>query len=445
MNISIKDPQAARIAVIGAGISGNSAAWALCDRHDVVLYEAEGRPGGHSATVDVDYDGRTIPVDTGFIVYNDHNYPNLVSLFDELDVPSEPSNMSFAVSARGGAMEWSGNSLGSIFACKRNLVSPRFLRMLRDILRFNAGARADLAEGIAEDITLAEYLAERRFAPSFAADYLVPMGAAIWSMPADRMLDFPACALLAFFDNHRLIDRDRPEWRTVSGGSRVYVDRMLDKIRRRGEVRLATPVARIERDRDGATVIDRAGNRDRFDHVVIAAHSDQALSMLAEPSAAERDLLGAIGYRENTVYLHRDRRLMPKREAVWSSWNYLSWPSTNPSEGVAVSYWMNRLQNIDRSCPLFVTLNPPFAPEPDLTFGTYSYSHPQYDRAALAAQACLPSLQGRQRTWYAGAWCGYGFHEDGLSAGIAAAEALGGSVPWRTERISDPVFLEAAE
>lgn len=444
MNVHAPHYPAARIAVIGSGIAGNGAAWSLCDRHDVVLYEAEARAGGHSATVDVDYDGVSIPVDTGFIVYNEPNYPNLVSLFRHLDVPTEASDMSFGVSVRGGAHEWSGQSLGGLFARKRNLVSLRFMGMLRDILRFNATARTDLARGIGATVTLRAYLADRGFRPSFAEDYLVPMGAAIWSMPAERMLEFPARALLTFFDNHRLIDRDPPLWRTVSGGSRVYVNRMLNKIVRRGALRVATPVVRIERSARGVTVVDAFGNRDVFDQVVLACHTDQALALLDRPSDAERSVLGAIGYRPNTVYLHRDPGLMPRRKQVWSSWNYLSWPADHPVEGVALSYWMNRLQNIDPSRPVFVTLNPPFAPDPDLTFGTFSYSHPQFDRMALHAQSALPAIQGEHRTWFCGAWSGYGFHEDGLASGLRVAEALGGTVPWRLGA-TVPFQLEAAE
>ncbi|WP_018698285.1 NAD(P)/FAD-dependent oxidoreductase [Amorphus coralli] len=437
------DPRS-RIAVIGSGIAGNGAAWALCENHDVVLYEAEARAGGHSATVDIDYDGARMPVDTGFIVYNDLNYPNLVRLFDHLGVPTEASDMSFGVSLRGGRHEWSGQSLGGLFACKRNLVSPRFIGMLREILRFNETARSDLANGLCETLTLGDYLVERGFGRAFADDYLVPMGAAIWSMPADAMLAFPARALLAFFDNHRLIDRQRPTWRTVSGGSRVYVNRMLNRILRQGTLRLATPVQRIERDAHGVTIVDATGHRDRFDAVVLACHSDQALALLDRPSTDERAILGAVGYRPNTVYLHRDRSLMPRRRQVWSSWNYLSGPDDGTERGVAVSYWMNRLQNLDESRPVFVTLNPPSAPDPDLTFGTYTYSHPQFDRAALAAQSDLETIQGSARTWYCGAWCGYGFHEDGLSSGLAVAEALGGRVPWRAPRTLQPI-LEAAE
>lgn len=444
MNAHASHFPASRIAVVGSGIAGNAAAWSLCDRHDVVLYEAEPRAGGHSATVDVDYDGRTIAVDTGFIVYNELNYPNLVSLFDHLDVPTEQSDMSFGASMRGGTHEWSGQSLAGLFACKRNLVSPRFIGMLREILRFNATARGDLARGIAATMTLRAYLAERGFRPSFAEDYLVPMGAAIWSMPAERMLEFPARALLAFFDNHRLIDHDRPLWRTVSGGSRVYVNRMLNKIIRQGALRVATPIARIERSATGVTLIDSTGHRDTFDQVVLACHTDQALALLDAPSSAERAVLSAIDYRPNAVYLHRDPRLMPRRKQVWSSWNYLSWPADHADEGVALSYWMNRLQNIDPALPLFVTLNPPFEPDPALTFGTYSYSHPQFDRLALQAQTALPAIQGGDRTWFCGAWTGYGFHEDGLTSGLAVAEALGGTVPWRSNS-SPTVQLEAAE
>ena len=431
-----------RIAVIGSGIAGNAAAWSLARRHDVVLYEQDARAGGHSHTVTIDYDGVPTAVDTGFIVYNERTYPNLTALFEALGVATRPSDMSFALSAGGGRFEWSGQGPGAVFAQRSNLASPGFLWMLREIVRFNRLAPADRAAGLMAGLSLGDYLDRRRFSGRFVRDYLTPMGAAIWSMSPSGMLDFPAETFVAFCENHCLLTTSaaaRPVWRTVAGGSRRYVDRLLAPLV--GRIRLATPVATIERSGSRPVVVDTRGEREAFDEVVVATHSDQALALLAEPTPAERAVLGAIGYRDNEVVLHRDPALMPRRRAAWASWNAIS---DADRRSLSVTYWMNRLQSIDPQRPLFVSLNPLAPPREDLVFARFAYAHPQFDRAALAAQRRIGEIQGGRRTWFCGAWCGHGFHEDGLVAGLDVAEALGGSVPWRAAPAA-PAMAEAAE
>jgi predicted NAD/FAD-binding protein len=431
-----------RIAVIGSGISGNAAAWALAtgSPHEIVLYEKDSRLGGHSATVEIDHDGTLIPVDTGFIVYNELNYPNLVALFAELGVPTQASDMGFSVSADGGRREWAGRGEGMIdglFARRRNLVSFSHYKMIAEMFRFNKAAIADRHANRLGHMTIGEYLAAGNYSATFRDDYLAPMGAAIWSMPQSKLLGFPAASFIAFFENHRLLHWDRPSWRTVTGGSRVYVEMLTAPFRDR--IRLGCEVMRISRDAGGVDVSDASGV-ERFDQVVIAAHSDQALSLLADASDDERSVLSNIGYRPNDVWLHRDERLMPRRKAAWAAWNVLA--GDDPDAELTLTYWMNALQGIDKAKPVFVTLNPPVPPRPELTFGHYSYSHPQYDRAAIAAQGRLAGIQGRNRVWFAGAWAGHGFHEDGLKAGLNAAEALGATIPWRGAAAS---LAEAAE
>lgn len=436
-----------RIAVVGTGIAGNAAAYALSGRHPVTVYERELRLGGHSHTLDIDYDGTRIAVDTGFIVYNELNYPDLTALFRQLGVDTQPTQMSFSVSANGGQIEWMGGgtrlseTLDGVFAQRRNLLSIPFWAMLRDVLRFNRQSLGDRAAGRLNGLTLGEYVTARGYSHRLLRDYLVPMGAAIWSMPVDRMMDFPAENFIAFFDNHRLLHDERPVWRTVRGGSRRYVEALTAPFRDR--VRLGAAVTGIERARAGVVVTDSLGRSDTYDQVVIAAHSDQALALLRDPSADEHAILGTIRYRPNAVYLHRDTRLMPKRRRAWAAWNFIRGNGRGEGSGdVAVTYWMNALQHIDAGKPLFVSLNPPFAPDPALTFAHFNCDHPQFDAAAFAAQARLDDIQGVNRTWFCGAWTGYGFHEDGLRSGLAVAEKLGGGVPWRA---TDPVFAEAAE
>jgi predicted NAD/FAD-binding protein len=436
-----------RVAVIGTGIAGNAAAWTLSKRYPVTVYDRELRPGGHSHTVTIDYDGTPIAVDIGFIVYNELNYPDLTALFEHLDVDTVESCMSFAVSADAGRFEWKGGganwgeTASGLFAQPRNLLSPSYLWMLRDILTFNTQSVQDHAAGRLAGLTLGEYFSRNHFAPRLLTDYLAPMGAAIWSAPAHEMLDFPAENFVAFFNNHRLLQYDRPVWRTVKGGSGRYVEKMTAAFR--DQLRLGCAVTSIERTPHGVVVHDSHGRSDSYDHVVIAAHSDQALAMLSDADSRERAILGDIGYAPNSVYLHRDPRLMPKRRRAWASWNFLRWRREGTTvNDVAVTYWMNPLQGIDDDKPLFVSLNPPFEPDPALTFGKYMCEHPQYSAAAFAAQKRLDEIQGRRHTWFCGAWTGYGFHEDGLQSGLAVAEALGAAVPWRGPL---PELAQAAE
>ncbi|HEX7884140.1 MAG TPA: FAD-dependent oxidoreductase [Afipia sp.] len=427
------------VAIIGTGIAGNAAAWALSRQYPVTVYERELRPGGHSHTVTVDYDGTAVAVDTGFIVYNELNYPDFTAMLAHLDVGTVESCMSFAVTADAGRFEWKGGgdtwaeTAKGLFAQPRNLLSPSYLWMLRDILAFNEASVKDHADGTLTGLSLGAYFRMRGFAPRLLSDYLAPMGAAIWSAPADRILDFPAENFVAFFSNHRLLQYDRPKWRSIKGGSHVYVDKLTAAFRDR--IRFGCAVTSIERTARGVIVKDSLGHSDTYDHVVIAAHSDQALTMLADADVNERSVLGDIRYAPNTVYLHRDPRLMPKRRNAWASWNFLRWKRAGaPVNDVAVTYWMNPLQGLDDARPLFVSLNPPFAPDPALTFARYLCDHPQYDTAAFAAQKRLPDIQGKRHTWFCGAWTGYGFHEDGLRSGLAVADALGASVPWREPR-----------
>jgi predicted NAD/FAD-binding protein len=436
-----------RVAVIGTGIAGSAAAWSLSKRYPVTIYEREFRPGGHSHTVAIDYDGTRLAVDVGFIVYNELNYPELTALFRQLDIETEESSMSFAVTADAGRFEWKGcggnwlDTLEGLFVQPKNLVSPSYLWMLRDVSRFNIECVEDYETGRLAGLTLGDYLASRNFAPRLLVDYLAPMGAAIWSMPATRIRDFPAENFVAFFSSHRLLQYDRPVWRTVKGGSRRYVEKLTSAFR--DQLRLGCAVTSIKRTPRGVVVHDSHGRSDVYDHVVIASHSDQALAMLSDADDRERAVLGAIGYAPNAVYLHRDVRLMPKRRRAWASWNFLRWQRESACENdVAVTYWMNRLQGIDDDKPLFVSLNPPFEPDPSLTFGRFMCEHPRYNAAAFAAQKRLSEFQGPRHTWFCGAWTGYGFHEDGLRSGLAVAEALGATVPWRE---TPPELAQAAE
>jgi predicted NAD/FAD-binding protein len=410
-----------RIAVIGSGVSGLGAAYALKDACEVVLYEREARLGGHARTVSIDYDGVPIDVDTGFIVYNERNYPNLVGLFEALGVGSLETDMSFAFAGRG--VEWSSNFPTGMFAQKRNLASPRFLKMLADIARFNRIAPADLEAGKLENLTLGGYVQRLGLGPEFRDNYLLPMGAAIWSTSTRGVAEAPAATFVGFFANHNLLQMAQPLWRTVRGGSRAYVDRIAALLGPR--VRTNAGVARLRRCPDGVEVTDANGQTDRFDQVILACHSDQALRML-DADSEERAFLGAVRYGPNKAYLHRDARLMPKRRAAWGSWNALA---GEDGDGT-LTYWMNSLQAIDRKRPLFVSLNPDQTPDPALTFEVFDCEHPQFDATALAAQRQIGRIQGRGGVWYAGAWLGHGFHEDGLTAGLRAGLAIGGAVPW---------------
>lgn len=433
---------AKRIAVVGSGISGLSAAWLLSRAHDVTLIEAGERPGGHSRTIDVpSADGGSVPVDTGFIVYNELTYPNLTAMFAHLGVETLQSDMSFAVSLDGGRLEYAAREgLRGLFAQRRNLVSPRFWSMLRDLVRFYREAPAHSGKlGLS---TLGDFLDLHKYGRAFRDDHLLPMAAAIWSAPAPAILDYPAESFIRFCENHGLLKlRDRPKWRTVKGGSRAYVDAMLADFG--GRLCLNRPVQRIERRNSGGVVIhDASGVAEPFDAVVIAAHADQALGMLGDASSAERELLGAFRYSRNAAVLHDDPALMPARRATWASWNYLG--RRGQAEGDAalcVSYWMNRLQGIPGDRPLIVTLNPVRPPRAGSVIDAVTFEHPLFDHHALAAQARLWSLQGQRDTYYCGAYFGAGFHEDGLQAGLAVAEALGVERPWTVADPSGRIIL----
>ncbi|MGO4440189.1 NAD(P)/FAD-dependent oxidoreductase [Rhizobium sp. RAF56] len=432
----------ARIAVIGAGISGLSAAWLMSRHRDVTLYEAADRLGGHANTVLAPAGDGAVAVDTGFIVYNDRNYPNLVALFDHLRVPTSPSDMSFSASIDDGAFEYSGTGLAGLLAQTSNAAKPRFWRMLRDIARFYREAEGLLARSDLQSVTLGQYLERAGYSQSFADDHLLPMGAAIWSTTADDIRAYPLHAFIRFFVHHGLILlAGRPRWRTVQGGSCEYVKRLVDDFA--SELRLGCPVARIVRDGDGVLVRDAKGNVDRFAEVVIATHANEALAMLDDADEAERDILQSFRYTENLAVLHGDVALMPRRRRTWSSWNYIAAKTQATKRPLCVTYWMNRLQNLDPAHPLFVTLNPCREVRRDAVIGTYRYSHPLFDHRAIVAQKRIWDLQGRRHTWFAGAHFGSGFHEDGLQAGLAVAEALTGARrPWTVADQSGRIFID---
>jgi predicted NAD/FAD-binding protein len=418
-----------RIAVIGSGISGLSAAYHLRNQADVTLFEAGSYFGGHTHTVDV-----TLPspqgmvthgVDTGFLVFNERTYPGLIGLFAELQVQTSASDMSFSVQtprASGQrAMEWSGSNLNTVFAQRSNLLSPTFLGMFRDVLRFNtlANALADRGQDHALMQPLGEFLEAHKFGVAFRHWYLLPMLGCIWSCPTDQMLQFPVATMVRFCHNHGLIQVvNRPQWFTVTGGAKHYVEKLLQHIPR---THLQTPVKRIERNGSEARVFTASGSED-FDGVVLACHADQALSLLAQPSPQEQALLGAIRYHPNKAVLHTDTSVMPKKKLAWAAWNYERATDLGlESSRVCLHYWINRLQPLPFSEDVVVSLNPVRAIDPSKVLGEYDYAHPVFDLAAIQAQSQIPSLQGQQDTWYAGAWMGYGFHEDGFKAGRDAA------------------------
>ena len=430
-----------RIAVIGSGISGLSSAWLLSSENQVVIYEREARLGGHSNTVDVQTDDGTFPVDTGFIVFNEWTYPNLIALFDHLDVPTLASEMSFAVSADDGDFEYSGGSLAGLVGQPRNIVRPRFWRMMRDLHRFYSQAPTLLASGALADISLGEMLDRGGYSLSFQRDHLLPMAAAIWSGTVEGMREYPAAAFTRFFINHGLFKYvGRPVWRTVIGGSREYVSRISKGI----ETRTGVGVRGVRRIPNGVIVTDENGHEDTFDAVVMAAHADQTRHMLSDIDTLEAETLAPFKYQKNLAILHSDPALMPRRRRLWASWNYLAKSADNEKGGasVSVTYWMNLLQSIQTKTPLLVTLNPVQAPAQEHLIRSFQYEHPLFDDKTDAAQQSLWKIQGHRNTYYCGSYFGAGFHEDGIQSGLAAAEAAGNvRRPWNVENESGRIFL----
>ena len=416
-----------RVAVIGSGIAGLAAAWRLRGVARVTLFEAGQHFGGHAHTVDVELEGQRVPVDTGFLVLNPRTYPGLLGLFAELGIELAPAEMSFSVQGRlpgGRRLEWAGSNLDSVFAQRANTLRPGFWRMLRDILRFNreatALALAPLDE-VASQPSVGDFLRDGGYSEEFREGYFLPMAACIWSCPTALMLEFPMRSMARFCHNHALLQwSSRPQWLTVRGGSRRYVRRVLDGV---ADKRLRTPVRSVRRGADGVELV-LDGSTERFDHAVLACHSDQALALLEQPSRIERDVLSAIGYQRNRAVLHVDEAMLPRARRAWAAWNYESAPGAQGDREVCVHYLINRLQPLPLRGSVIVSLNPLREPAAHSVLREIDYAHPVFDAAAIAAQARVPQLQGHGNTWYCGAWCGYGFHEDGLRAGYAAADAL---------------------
>lgn len=413
-----------RIAVVGSGIAGLGAAWLLSREHEVVVFEAGGRLGGHTHTHKCQMDGRDYAVDSGFIVFNPHNYPLLDRLFEQLGVASQPTTMSFAVHDARTGLEYNATRLDTMFCQRRNLVSPRFWGMVRDIMRFYREAPA-LLEGDGPGPTLGEYLAQGRYSTMFIEDHLVPMASALWSSPSQQVLAFPARHLARFMDNHRMLQVEgRPEWRVVSGGSSSYIERITATWS--AQARLDRPVLRVRRAPDHV-LLETGSGAEHFDQIVLACHADQALALLDDPTTAERDVLGAIAYQPNETVLHTDARMLPRNPKAWAAWNAFVPAEANGQ--CTVSYCMNLLQSLRSPEPFVVTLNRTADIDPERIIARMDYAHPVYSHASVAAQARRGDVNGQHRTWYAGAYWGFGFHEDGLRSGVDVARALGVSWP----------------
>lgn len=430
-----------KIAIIGTGISGLGAAYLLHPHHEITVYEKNDTAGGHSRTIEAQVPEGSVPVDTGFIVFNRRNYPHLTGLFEHLNVPIAASDMSFSASIQNGWLEYGSVGLKSLFAQKRNLLRWEYLRMLRDILTFNREAKNYLQS----PLTLGECLQEMGVGQWFRDYYLLAMGGAIWSTPLAQMLQFPAATFIRFFENHGLLTvNDQPQWFTVAGGSREYIKRLTADFSDR--IRLNCGVVEVLRDAAGVTVCDMQGNREQFDKVVFASHPDQTIQMLSCPTSEEREVIGSFRYQPNRVVLHTDTSFMPRRRAAWASWAYLSdsaneahltervsarsvGPGAATAPAISLSYWMNNLQPLATKTPIIVTLNP--HREPEDVQNEHWFDHPVFDAAAIAAQQRIPTLQGQNHTYFAGAWLRYGFHEDGLLSAVNVAEKMGISPPWK--------------
>ncbi len=410
-----------RIAIVGGGISGLAAAWLLSARHEVTLYEAAPRLGGHARTVLAGINGDQ-PVDTGFIVFNYVNYPHLTAMFRDLDVPVEKSDMSFGATIDNGRVEYGLNGLRALLGQRSNLARPGFLRMVRDILRFNARAEA-VAK--CDSTTIGDLISDLQLGPWFKRYYLTPICGAIWSTPPDEILSFPALSLVRFFRNHALLSAtNQHQWWTVKGGSVEYIRRLEAHLHSAGcTLRPGTPVQAVERHSGGVTIRAQGCEAEDFDQVIMASHSDDTLRLLTHPTAAERQALGDLRYQDNRMILHRDEAQMPRRRACWSSWVYKA-DSATPRTAIGVTYWMNRLQNIPENDPMFVSLNPVAPVRQELTYDEKTFRHPVFDRAALRAQADLGRIQGQNRTWFAGAYLRHGFHEDGFVSAVRVARQM---------------------
>jgi len=423
-----------RIAIIGAGVSGLYAAHLLHKDHEITLFEAADYPGGHSNTVTVQDQGKTVDVDTGFIVYNERNYPLFTALLNELDVDTTATDMSFSVSCRQSGLEYCGSSLNNVFAQRKNLFRRSFHRMLLEILRFNKMSEKLLAAPASQ--SLAGFLKQHNFSGMVVDDYLLPMAAAIWSSNPRLILDFPAAYFGRFFDNHGLLTvSDQPQWRTIKGGSKNYVDPLTAAFSDR--IRLNAPVSKVQRIGDQVRVTVQNQQSELFDIVVFACHSDQALSMLEKPTTAEENILGAIGFQTNDTVLHTDRRLMPDNQRAWAAWNYHRVASQ--ADEVCVTYDMSSLQHLDTSTPFLVTLNATEHIDPDKILRQFTYEHPIYDRAGVDARNNWADINGTCNTFYCGAYWGYGFHEDGVRSAedmVAAIREMNDAKQLHLQRVS---------
>jgi predicted NAD/FAD-binding protein len=413
-----------RIAIVGTGVSGLICAHVLAAEHEVTLFEADDRPGGHAHTVHASVDGRSVPVDTGFLVYNERTYPGLVRLFDELGVGTQPSDMSFSVVDERTGLEYGGTRPGALFAQRANLLRPAFLRMLTEVLRFHRAGRALLEDPPQPTYTLEDFLSEGTWSTGFVEWFLVPLGSSIWSADPQTFLQMPATMVLRFFERHGMLtEGQKPAWRTVSGGSVNYVDAIVAPFRRAGRLRLSSPVARILRTETSVEVKTSVGAAEQFDHVILATHSDQALGVLADATKVEKEVLGAIRYQDNSAVLHTDPSLLPSNRRAWAAWNFHR-PSI-PLDHVTMTYYLNRLQGLEVGTPVLVTLNRDEEIDPAAVLETFTYAHPILDTEAIAAQARHHEISGVDRLSFCGAYWGSGFHEDGLQSALEVCRVLG--------------------